>query len=396
MTTFTVFFCGTGASHEDHQNPAYIDGELIAKLARNHPGLEFDDWIIVDGPGSGNLQEADKWVRPGNYCGPMGIGFGYGWEENVAHAIAVIKKDPKWYRKSYTEKDKKALSSQFEQGLLDENSVRKITPQHLQLARARIMKIPLPTVVNLVGWSRGAVTCHMMANAMAQDEQLKGVTVNIFAIDPVPGPLQFQPHRVALGPNVQDYFGVFARDERSFGFTPTLPKLSVRGSYLTVILPGRHGTLVGNAHADGQRQGPQTFTAPGRLVRHFAELFLNCHGVTMTNCLNLSSYQQLKLYDEMVLLDAGYQAMQRHSYTKLPDSLGKTRPIAQGHASTNTPLAKVTALESPGGFINTHHEYLWNRVIGGRDFSKLSLEQKKLLSSFPCTARRVVTNKAAL
>jgi len=41
------------------------------------------------------------------------------------------------------------------------------------------------TVVNLVGHSRGAVTCHMIAHAIAH--VMPGVRCNIFAIDPVPG-----------------------------------------------------------------------------------------------------------------------------------------------------------------------------------------------------------------
>jgi len=41
------------------------------------------------------------------------------------------------------------------------------------------------TMVNLVGHSRGAVTCHMIAHAIAH--AMPGVRCNIFAIDPVPG-----------------------------------------------------------------------------------------------------------------------------------------------------------------------------------------------------------------
>lgn len=54
----------------------------------------------------------------------------------------------------------------------------------------------IPTQVNLIGqvWSRGGITCHMLANAMLKI-LLKDIPVNIFAIDPVPGPLNFQPKR---------------------------------------------------------------------------------------------------------------------------------------------------------------------------------------------------------
>src|SRR5262245_46003588 len=52
------------------------------------------------------------------------------------------------------------------------------------------------TVCNLVGWSRGAVTCIAIANAMQHTEFAEhGVRVNIFAYDPVPGGLNdFDEH----------------------------------------------------------------------------------------------------------------------------------------------------------------------------------------------------------
>ena len=75
MTTFTVFFCGTGSNNQDSlpkgeappENKAerkaakakviYHAGELISTLGQNHAGMEFVDWAIIDGPGSGNIQE---------------------------------------------------------------------------------------------------------------------------------------------------------------------------------------------------------------------------------------------------------------------------------------------------------------------------------------------------
>ena len=59
MSVFTVFFCGTAASRLDVDNhkPGYPKGETIATLASQCKGNEFTDWIICDGPGSGNLHE---------------------------------------------------------------------------------------------------------------------------------------------------------------------------------------------------------------------------------------------------------------------------------------------------------------------------------------------------
>ncbi|MDR5616316.1 hypothetical protein [Arsenophonus sp.] len=79
MSIFTIFFCGTGSNRNDStpnaaiedkdKNSAWFfhDGELISTLAKNMATPEFYNWIIVDGPGSGNLQEENKWIKPGNH-----------------------------------------------------------------------------------------------------------------------------------------------------------------------------------------------------------------------------------------------------------------------------------------------------------------------------------------
>ncbi|HGJ5881835.1 hypothetical protein [Arsenophonus sp.] len=36
-------------------------------LASNNLGREFAEWIIIDGPGSGNLQQDELWVKDGGY-----------------------------------------------------------------------------------------------------------------------------------------------------------------------------------------------------------------------------------------------------------------------------------------------------------------------------------------
>ncbi len=109
MAVFAVFLCGTGSNSWDTHNPNYPDGELISTLASHHTGSEFVDWTIIDGPGSGNLQEDDKWVTPGNYSKKRGELTGAGWEENVAHAVAMIKGNYEWSRAQLTKAEYEAL-----------------------------------------------------------------------------------------------------------------------------------------------------------------------------------------------------------------------------------------------------------------------------------------------
>jgi hypothetical protein len=56
MTILTVYFCGTGSNKFDESHANYWNGELISSLAANNKGKEFAEWVILDGPGSGNLQ----------------------------------------------------------------------------------------------------------------------------------------------------------------------------------------------------------------------------------------------------------------------------------------------------------------------------------------------------
>jgi len=90
---------------------------------------------LKGGPGSKD--------KPGGYGKVRGVGFGTAWQNNVAETIEFLQ-------------------------------------QRQQLP-------PPLTSVNLVGHSRGAVTCIMLAHAMAATAGLQAVRVNIFAIDPVPG-----------------------------------------------------------------------------------------------------------------------------------------------------------------------------------------------------------------
>ena len=97
-----------------------------------------------------------------------GIAEGYGWGENVDHALEVIQaiaagSNPDWTR-----------------------------------------SVTTPSAVNMAGWSRGAVTCHMLAHALAKHPFLKNIPVNIFAFDPVPGPGNFKLEQVSLPTNVRN------------------------------------------------------------------------------------------------------------------------------------------------------------------------------------------------
>ena len=334
MTVLTVYLCGTGSNSFDNNNPTFWQGELVSTLAQNNQGREFAQWFIVDGPGSGNLQEDDLWVESPNYSDIKGSLFGSGWEENVNHVLCLMKGNFDWQREKLTEEQynqlKKAgipiedvkVTGSFLWRKYDYGD-RHVTQQQLQQQIIRIFRKDgiIPTQVNLVGWSRGGITCHMLANAMLADSQLKDIPVNIFAIDPVPGPLNFQPEKVTLGKNVKEYVGFYAKDERSKGFTCVIPTVAADTKMHIFPISGRHATLVGNASIDGS-EGENKLYAPGLVVRHFAEVCLTRWGCDLANKLALTD-TQITGYHSDIANDADkYTAMRRKTYS-IYESTGK-------------------------------------------------------------------------
>jgi len=332
MSIFTVYFSGTGATRFDTNNPNYWNGELISTLASNEQGREFADWIALDGPGSGNLQ-ADELSVYSSTSSIAGTLFGAGWGANVQHAVNMIQGEFEWERTQLTADDVEKLKAagipaedlSSASVLLQRHTQypeRRVSQQRLQQQIAAVFrKDQLPTQINVVGWSRGAVSCHMLANALLENPRLASIPVRILAIDPVPGALNFQAQRVTLGDNVQEYVGVYARDERSLGFNAVVPKTSSATRCTIFPVPGRHGTLVGNAAADG-KSGEPRFKEPGTLVRHLAEGCLSQWGVQLDHTLNLTAADVEALLQQIAADDAHYLAMRKHSYTVLTHSTG--------------------------------------------------------------------------
>lgn len=351
MTTLTIFFCGTGSTKFDNKHPAYWDGELVSTLASHHAGREFAEWIVVDGPGTSNLQADELFTQSKDY-GLSGTLFGKGWEENVKHAINIIKGRCDWQREQLTEADYNRLKAA---GIpIDDVKVegtwmwrkynygdRSVTQQKLQEQIIKTFRKEgvIPTQINLVGWSRGGISCHMLANALYDDVQLRDIPVNIFAIDPVPGISNFQADKVKLNKNVKEYVAFYARDERSKGFCCVIPETSALTKTHIYPMPGRHGTLVGNASADGV-SGPKVLAEPGLIVRHFAETCLKRWGVTLNKTLNLTQADLENLHNAMASAEAKYVAMQKCSYTYFTDLDKGERYVSLGSKGVNFSAVK--------------------------------------------------------
>jgi hypothetical protein len=297
---FTIYNCGT--SH-NRQN---LD-ETVADTARRTAGSENRDWIINDGPGSSphsvgkSATAAERGLAaqaktPGTrdpirgleesswFPVLRGVLSGYGWEHNVEHTLAVLN-----------------------------------------------ATIDLPRTINMVGWSRGAITCFMIAHALRENPRTSGIDVNIFALDPVPGPGNFDdPDKVTLPTNVNHYAAVIQQDERRKIFKPALidadsaPGIKTRFYYM----PGGHSTGV-------FRYKTEVALIATFLVHHF----LQKHGTRLENPIVLSTRDLCELYSKVRIDMAQYQEMG----AGLLQALGKQRRTIQNvFLETNY-------------FINDHH-----------------------------------------
>ena len=267
---FSIYNCGT--SH-NRQN---LD-ETVADLARRTHGSENRDWMINDGPGSFSHKvgkggsAADRGLAgqantPGTrdaitgrkerswFAASRGVIDGYGWEHNVDHTMAVLK-----------------------------------------------ATIDLPRVINIVGWSRGAITCFMIAHALLQEPRTSGIEVNIFAFDPVPGPGNFDdPNKVTLPPNVTRYSAVVQEDERRKIFRPVLISADEAGGCKTKFyyMPGGHSTAVFRAKSE-----------VGLISAYLAHRFLQKHGTRLDNPIQLSARDLCELYAKVRIDIEKYQSM---------------------------------------------------------------------------------------
>lgn len=317
------------AAMTEYGQSDYFQGEIVSTLSRQNTGKEFVDWIQIDGPGSGNLQDKILWSKPGNHYEATGSGLGYGLQVNVRHAMGVIKntfddslyEDEEW-EDSFTGETGTTLAAIKSHGMNSgrpTSSRAAITPQLLQQQIAKMGRTGGVTQVNLMGWSRGAVTCIAIANAIQQE--CNGVRVNIFAVDPVPGAYAETTswQKTELPACVDEYFGVYARDEVSVGFSPVIPKLKGHTNMTLLPLPGMHASLAGNSHLDKNAlvSSPWNLEAPGRIARNWAEDCLLGWGTNMTRSAAYRGPQLLRMYRDIVARNAQYKGMQKYSYTKL-------------------------------------------------------------------------------
>jgi hypothetical protein len=193
------------------------------------------------------------------------------------------------------------------------------------------------TTVNLVGWSRGAVTCIGIANALAK----RGVTtINLFLFDPVPGTQavnlwNWKEHLCKLPDAVRNATVLLMENEE--GGAMTVKELLLEplrtqfaGGVANVYpMPGRHNTAVEN---------DSVFPEVATIGEHLATAFLIAHGAKLARTRLLSNTALVELYG----------------------SIKKTRRSAAAAAGYTDRSFKVdNALRESLFYVNRHHKELF-------------------------------------
>ena len=169
----------------------------------------------------------------------------------------------------------------------------------VELIRALNLAGNKPDQINMIGWSRGAVTCVRIAYQLyqSQDANIRNIPVHIFAVDPVAGAgHSSEVDATNLTPNVRNYFATLAMGETRRFFKP------IAGNRLVVQNPSVTKTWVlpmPGHHSDTAKNDNNT----GKIVFNLAYRFLAALGTPVQAMRHymLSDADTWKLYEALML-----------------------------------------------------------------------------------------------
>ncbi|MFY2559330.1 Tat pathway signal protein [Corallococcus terminator] len=336
---YTVCFCGTACSRDEGEETRNWDYKLLKWVGLKDQHVYSDRNIYAPETGyipvrlhteiSTGLRDTTnsvtvRGVGENDWCNQMdGC-------DALDDRLGNAPGDLRGYARTYSEGNQRTLTSQF-LGWSD---------AALALHGASLAAGSKAEQYNFIGHSRGAVESIMAAWFLYAygGEDIRNIPINIFAIDPVPGPGQWYGIQTQLPPNVVNYVGVYAWDHLTQGFNALIPRPNARmtrqpghvaienrglGSTWSTLadnrqlddplvdggLPqpegyslyacrGRHGTVAGNTTSDGQYAASKVnadVSAVPKLVYKLARAYLTRWETTFrTRCRVRESARQLR------------------------------------------------------------------------------------------------------
>jgi hypothetical protein len=259
MTTLNVFFGGGEATYYfNRTNERFANHKVWVDTLPSRVTLPYrniinsinysGETIIIGGPGCFN-PETDDYIR--NHFQWSEAQLISKWNENIEHVIGEMKfglafnsdlLPESLSRDKFLELVEVGISLDW---LARNFKIDMLNPSETDLYWQRELS-DIPSKVNLFGWSRGGISCHMLANAMLNDDVLKDIPIDIFAIDPVVGDLSLQNTQIKISSNVKNYIAFYARDERRPAYACVVPCTHKETKVHIYPIAGSHRVLGSN------------------------------------------------------------------------------------------------------------------------------------------------------
>jgi hypothetical protein len=236
--------------------------------------------------------------------------------------------------------------------------------------------------VDLVGFSRGAVTCFKIAHAL-NDGPLRDVPVRLFAVDPVPGTSGIGNSHcwkaIKLMPNVKACKVVYAEHERRTLFRPVLVHgVNAGNNYEEDTMPGNHGG-VADCRAEENEKSLAARLVLSQALEFFADGGTQFRGGMARDPLeDLVRYGKLMLclglYEEMGTLNKGWGENASKGVQFGGTILGgnahgdRTMAAKRGSFSTLNVKQKVKAV--------------WDFALGNAEKDKFDFDKQKMSERF--------------
>jgi len=327
MSVVTIYCCGTG---EDRDKTANIVPATWGTTCGDR------SWIN-DGPGNGNAKYAIL---------------------KSEHILETIERGSKLKKGAFGSKNTSSAKGNLGGVGTQDNIINTI--QWLWFEYYRLGAPPI-TAINLCGWSRGAVTCIMLAHAIEEAgfrEKIPALKVNIFAIDPVPGGANdfgsgnFDKTGRTGSPDelsacVGEYQAVLAENvggAKGSAFrncSPTFKGQGPGGRKMEFPLPGTHSDV---AKLSG---------AVGKLSVSLCHRFLTSHGTELAISLEMTEAEELEQF-AIILLEHG----------KFSKGIFRREPVFKKWDVAFERRARVENKERAHRFfVNSYHAVLFQRAL---------------------------------
>lgn len=353
-TTVTVYCAGTEYDSRS--------GDIVAWLNANTSGLRGKELFFFPGPGSGEYADSLTTRKAADVSRTLekGVPRTLPSLRLVADSAAVAFDAANWVEKKYDAATGDSLHERIQ----------------LALALLRAARVAGCTI-NLVGWSRGAVTCLGIAYALANDAALCACRVNLFLFDPVPGPEKlglngknWSTELRSLKSNINDLSVVLMEnDDRDWMMPPLTQPFTECSNDACGDVPRSRISLypMPGVHSSGVESGGH-YEESSSIGAHLVSAFLRDHGSRVPDTKVQSDISLIEMYARLKR-KAMYGYIGQERTLKLrPVSLSITpfAPVVSLAVVSAPParLAKIpNALRHDRFYVNEHHRGLFKKVF---------------------------------